>query len=193
MWDKLRAIEERYEELSRRLCDPDVLADPEKLKAYSKEQADLDETVQTYRQYKQTVSALRGAKDLFEERLDDEMREWVKAEVETLSGQKEQLEARLQVLLLPRDPNDDKNVIVEIRGAAGGEEASLFAADLFRMYTRYAERQGWRVEMIDAHPTDLGGFKEVIFTVQGRGAYSRLKFESGAHRVQRVPTTESGG
>lgn len=193
MWEKLQAIEERYEELGRRLCDPAVLADPEKLKAYSKEQADLEETVQTYRRYKQTVSALREAKNLFEERLDDEMREWVKNEVDALTSEKEQLEDRLQVLLLPRDPNDEKNVIMEIRAAAGGEEASLFAADLFRMYTRYAERQGWRVEMIDAHPTDLGGFKEVIFTVQGRGAYSRLKFESGAHRVQRIPATESGG
>ncbi|MBX6394292.1 MAG: peptide chain release factor 1 [Alicyclobacillaceae bacterium] len=193
MWEKLQAIEERYEDLSRRLCDPEVLADPAKLKAYSKEQADLEETVQTYRKYKQIVSALREAKEMFEERLDDEMREWVKKEVESLTAQKEELEAQLQVLLLPKDPNDDKNVIMEIRGAAGGEEASLFAADLFRMYTRYAERQGWRVEMVDAHPTDLGGFKEVIFTVQGRGAYSRLKFESGAHRVQRIPATESGG
>ncbi|ADG07864.1 peptide chain release factor 1 [Kyrpidia tusciae] len=193
MWDKLQAIEERYEDLGRRLCDPDVLADPEKLRTYSKEQADLEETVQTYREYKQVVSALREAKEMFEERLDEEMREWVKSEIAALGHRREELEAKLQILLLPRDPNDDKNVIVEIRGAAGGEEASLFAADLFRMYTRYAERQGWRVEMIDSHPTDLGGFKEVVFSVQGRGAYSRLKFESGAHRVQRVPTTESGG
>ncbi|MCL6576600.1 peptide chain release factor 1 [Kyrpidia sp.] len=193
MWDKLQAIEERYEDLSRRLCDPDVLADPEKLRTYSKEQADLEETVQTYREYKQVVSALREAKEMFEERLDEEIREWVKSEIAALGHRREELEAKLQILLLPRDPNDDKNVIVEIRGAAGGEEASLFAADLFRMYTRYAERQGWRVEMIDSHPTDLGGFKEVVFSVQGRGAYSRLKFESGAHRVQRVPTTESGG
>lgn len=169
MWDKLQAIEERYEDLGRRLCDPDVLADPEKLRTYSKEQADLEETVQTYREYKRVVSALREAKEMFEERLDEEMREWVKSEIAALGQRREELEAKLQILLLPRDPNDDKNVIVEIRGAAGGEEASLFAADLFRMYTRYAERQGWRVEMLDSHPTDLGGFKEVVFSVQGRG------------------------
>jgi peptide chain release factor 1 len=130
---------------------------------------------------------------MLEEKLDDEMRELVKAEIEELTASKEVLEERIKILLLPKDPNDEKNVIVEIRGAAGGEEAALFAANLYRMYTRYAERQGWKVELLEANATGLGGFKEVVFSIQGRGAYSRLKYESGAHRVQRVPETESGG
>lgn len=128
-----------------------------------------------------------------EEKLDDEMREMVKMEIAELAKRKEQLEDRLKILLLPKDPNDDKNVIVEIRGAAGGDEAALFASDLFRMYTRYAERHGFKVEVLEANPTDIGGYKEIVFSVSGRGAYSKLKFESGAHRVQRIPATESGG
>jgi peptide chain release factor 1 len=127
------------------------------------------------------------------EKLDDEMKELVKMELEELTARKEELEERLRVLMLPKDPNDDKNVIVEIRGAAGGDEAALFAADLYRMYTKYADAQGWRTEVLDANLSDLGGFKEIVFQVNGKGAYSKLKFESGAHRVQRVPATESGG
>ncbi|GAB6935019.1 MAG: peptide chain release factor 1 [Bacillota bacterium] len=193
MLERLEAVVARYEELSRLLCEPDVVNDPEKLRTYAKEQADLEETVTTYRAYKRVCEELAEAKAMLEEKLDDELRALVKEEIAALSEQKEALEAQLKVLLLPKDPNDEKNVIVEIRAAAGGEESALFAADLFRMYTRYAERKGYRTEILEAHPTDLGGFKEVIFTVQGRGAYSRLKFESGAHRVQRVPVTESGG
>ncbi|MDN4592796.1 peptide chain release factor 1 [Polycladomyces subterraneus] len=193
MLDRLESIRERYEELSQLLCDPRVINNPELLRKYSKEQADLEEKYQAYNEYKQVIEQLGDARAMLQEKLDDEMYELVKAEIDELSDRKEQLEERLRILLLPKDPNDEKNVIVEIRGAAGGEEAALFAADLFRMYTRYAERQGWKTEVLDANPTGLGGFKEVIFSVQGHGAYSRLKYESGAHRVQRVPETESGG
>ncbi|MBA4495940.1 peptide chain release factor 1 [Paenactinomyces guangxiensis] len=193
MLERLEGIHQRYEELSRLLCDPEVINDPKKLRAYSKEQAGLEEQNQAYLEYKQVVDQLQDAKTMLEEKLDDEMRELVKLEIEELTARKKELEERLKVLLLPKDPNDDKNVIVEIRGAAGGEEAALFAADLYRMYTRFAERQGWKVELLEANATGLGGFKEVIFSIQGHGAYSRLKYESGAHRVQRVPSTESGG
>jgi peptide chain release factor 1 len=191
--DRLEAIHKRYEELSQLLCDPEVIGDAKKLREYSKEQAGLEEQNQAYLEYKQVVEQLEDAKTMLEEKLDDEMRDLVKMEIEELSERKEALEERIRILLLPKDPNDEKNVIVEIRGAAGGDEAALFAADLYRMYTRYAERQGWKVEVLEASSTGLGGFKEVVFSIQGRGAYSRLKYESGAHRVQRVPETESGG
>lgn len=193
MLDRLETVVNRYEELSQLLCDPDIINDPKKLRQYSKEQSDLEETVQKYREHKDVVQQLDDSKSMLEEKLDDEMREMVKMEIDDLTRRKGELEQQLKVLLLPKDPNDDKNVIVEIRGAAGGEEAALFAADLYRMYTRYAERHGFKTEMIEANYTDIGGFKEVIFTVQGKGAYSRLKYESGAHRVQRIPSTESGG
>jgi len=159
----------------------------------SKEHADLEKQNQAYLDYKQIVEQLQEAKEMQNDKLDDEMKELVKAEIEELTTRKQELEEEIRLLLLPKDPNDDKNVIVEIRGAAGGEEAALFAADLYRMYTRFAERQGWKVELLDANATGLGGFKEVIFSIQGKGAYSQLKYESGAHRVQRIPSTESGG
>lgn len=193
MIDRLQSLEDRYNKLTDLLCDPAVIADPAKLRTYSKEQSDLEETVQVYRDYKKTAQALADSKAMLGEKLDDEMRDLVKLEIEELSEKEEQLKDQLTILLLPKDPNDDKNVIVEIRGAAGGDEAALFAGDLYRMYTRFAERQGWKTEVIESSPTELGGFKEVIFMITGKGAYSKLKFESGAHRVQRVPATESGG
>lgn len=193
MIDRLQSLEDRYNKLTEFLCDPNVIGDPSKLRTYSKEQSDLAETVQVYREYKKTVQALADAKSMLGEKLDEEMRDLVKLEIEELSEKEEQLKNQLTILLLPKDPNDDKNVIVEIRGAAGGDEAALFAGDLYRMYIRFAERQGWKTEVIESSPTELGGFKEVIFMITGKGAYSKLKFESGAHRVQRVPATESGG
>jgi peptide chain release factor 1 len=193
MYDRLQAHEDRYEELSQLLCDPAVAADPKKLRDYSKEQSQLEETVQCYREYKDVTDQLNDAKSMLEEKLDDEMKEMVKMEIADLSPRKLELEERLKILLLPKDPNDEKNVIVEIRGAAGGDEASLFAGDLYRMYTRYADSKGWKTEVIEASPNDVGGYKEIIFSINGRGAYSRLKYESGAHRVQRIPETESGG
>jgi peptide chain release factor 1 len=193
VFERLSAVEERYEEVTNLLCDPDVINDTKRLRELSKEQSSLEETVVVYREYKSVVSQLEDAKAMLEEKLDDEMREMVKMEISDLSKRKEHLEGRLKILLLPKDPNDEKNVIMEIRGAAGGDEAALFAADLFRMYTRYAERHGFKVEVLEANPTDIGGYKEIVFSVSGRGAYSKLKFESGAHRVQRIPATESGG
>lgn len=193
MLDRLQSIVDRYEELNELLCDPDVVSDPDKLRQYSKEQSDLQDKYEAYKQYKAVSDQLADAKSMLEENLDAEMREMVRQEIDELSAQEAKLAEEIRLLLLPTDPNDEKDVIVEIRGAAGGDEASLFAADLYRMYTRYAERQGWKTEILEANYTELGGFKEVIFTIQGKGAYSRLKYESGAHRVQRIPTTESGG
>ena len=193
MFDRLEAVLRRYEELEQALSDPSILQDMEKLRQYGKEQADLADTVAAYKEYKRTIGEWQDAKEMLNEKLDDEMREMVKLEIAELVERKDELEKALTILLLPKDKNDDKNVIVEIRGAAGGDEAALFAGDLYRMYGRFVERKGWRVELIDANFTDIGGVKEVVFSVQGKGAYSQLKFESGAHRVQRVPSTESGG
>jgi peptide chain release factor 1 len=193
MIDRLQAIEDRYNKLSELLCDPAVASDPKKLRDYGKEQSDLEEIVTVFREYKEVRKGLSDAKAMLEEKLDDEMRELVKAEIDELSEREEELRERLTILMLPKDPMDDKNVIMEIRGAAGGDEAALFAADLFKMYSAYAERQGWKTEVLDTSYTDLGGFREVVFMITGKGAYSKLKFESGAHRVQRVPETETGG
>jgi len=191
--DRLQSLADRYEKLSELLCDPDVTNDTKKLREYSKEQSDLQESYEAYTEYKSVVEQYEAARAMQNEKLDEEMRELVKMELEELTERKEELEARINILMLPKDPNDDKNVIVEIRGAAGGDEAALFASDLYRMYSKYADVQGWRTEIMDVNMNDLGGFKEIIFMVNGKGAYSKLKYESGAHRVQRIPTTESGG
>jgi peptide chain release factor 1 len=193
MLDRLQAVIERYDQLNELLCDPDVASNPQRLRDYSKEQSSLEDLYQASVEYKQVVEQWGDARQMLEEKLDDDMRELVKVELDELSERKEQLEQDIRILMLPKDPNDEKNVIVEIRGAAGGDEAALFAADLYRMYTKYADSHGWRTSILDASYNDLGGFKEVIFMVDGKGAYSKLKYESGAHRVQRIPTTESGG
>ncbi|KEO83365.1 peptide chain release factor 1 [Tumebacillus flagellatus] len=193
MIDKLQSIEDRYNQLSEWLCDPAVASDPAKLRQYGKEQSDLEEIVAVFREYKDVFNGLADAKAMLEEKLDDEMRDLVKMEISELSEREEVLKEKLTILLLPKDPLDDKNVIVELRGAAGGDEAALFATDLFKMYTAYAERQGWKTEVIDVSYTELGGYREMVFSINGKGAYSKLKWESGAHRVQRVPATESGG
>lgn len=193
MFDKLQALADRYEKLSELLCDPDVASDPKRLRDLSKEQSDLQGAHDAYTEYKQVSEQLDDAKLMQGEKLDDEMREMVKMEIEELSARKTELEEKMRILLLPKDPNDDKNVIVEIRGAAGGDEAALFAYELYRMYTKFADSQGWKVELMEFTENDLGGFKEVIFSINGKGAYSKLKYESGAHRVQRIPVTESGG
>jgi peptide chain release factor 1 len=193
MFDRLRALEDRYEKLNQLLSDPEVISDSNKLRDYSKESSDLEETVQTYRQYKEAESQLKDAKAMLEEEPDSDMKDMIRAEINDLNEEIEKLEARLKILLIPKDPNDDKNVIVEIRGAAGGDEAALFAGDLYKMYSRYSEAQGWKTELIEASPSEVGGYKEIIFMVNGKGAYSKLKYENGAHRVQRVPETESGG
>ncbi|ASB86995.1 peptide chain release factor 1 [Bacillus sonorensis] len=193
MLDRLKSIEDRYEKLNELLSDPEVVNDPKKLREYSKEQSDLQETVEVYRRYRSASEQLNDAKAMLEEKLDPEMRDMVKEEISELQEEIETLTDQLKVLLIPKDPNDDKNVIMEIRGAAGGEEAALFAGNLYRMYTRYAELQGWKTEVMEANTTGTGGYKEIIFMINGNGAYSRLKYENGAHRVQRVPETESGG
>ncbi|MEC3658531.1 peptide chain release factor 1 [Bacillus velezensis] len=193
MLDRLQSIEQRYEKLNELLSDPEVVNDPKKLREYSKEQSDIQETVEVYRQYRDASEQLADAKAMLEEKLDADMRDMVKEEISELQGETETLSERLKVLLIPKDPNDDKNVIMEIRGAAGGEEAALFAGNLYRMYSRYAEIQGWKTEVMEANVTGTGGYKEIIFMITGKGAYSKLKYENGAHRVQRVPETESGG
>ncbi|WP_400244062.1 peptide chain release factor 1 [Niallia sp. JL1B1071] len=193
MFDRLQAVEDRYEKLNELLSDPEIVNDTKKLRDYSKEQSDIQETVEVYREYKEVKEQHLEAKMMLEEKLDSEMREMVKEELDETATRIEELEARLKILLIPKDPNDDKNVIMEVRGAAGGDEAALFAGDLFRMYSRFAEAQGWKMEVIDASSTGVGGYKEIIFMINGKGAYSKLKFENGAHRVQRVPETESGG
>ncbi|HFK1404722.1 TPA: peptide chain release factor 1 [Bacillus cereus] len=193
MLDRLQAVENRYEKLNELLSDPEVISDTNKLREYSKEQSDIQETVEVYCEYKDVREQLKDAKAMLEEKLDAEMRDMVKEEVSELESQEKTLSERLKILLVPKDPNDDKNVIVEVRGAAGGDEAALFAGDLYRMYSRYAEVQGWKTEIIEASYTELGGYKEIIFMINGKGAFAKLKFENGAHRVQRVPETESGG
>jgi peptide chain release factor 1 len=193
MLEKLDQIAGRYDELMRLMSDPAVAQDYERVAQYAKERADLEDVVTAYRDYKATGEELEETKTLLTDDADPELREMAEEEIAHLQARLDELEARLQQLLIPKDPRDDKNVIIEIRAGAGGDEAGLFAADLCRMYTRYAERQGWKTEMLSAHSTGVGGFKEVIFDVKGRGPFSRFKFESGVHRVQRVPITESSG
>ena len=193
MLDKLAKIEERYEELNRLMADPEVAVDHERMAELAREQAALEELVQSYRRYRAVEKELADTRALLEDETDPEMVELARSEAGKLEKELEELERKLRLMLLPRDPNDEKNVIMEIRAGAGGDEAGLFAADLYRMYNRYAEAKGWKTELLNAHSTGIGGFKEVIFRVQGRGAYSRLKYESGVHRVQRVPVTESQG
>jgi len=193
MFERLQAVEDRYDHLNEMLSDPAVVSDMTKLREYSIEQSGLQEKVEVYRDYKHAKAELKSAKEMLNESLDDEMKELVKMEVSELEDQIGSFEGKLKLLLVPKDPNDNKNVIMEIRGAAGGDEAALFAGSLFRMYSRFAETNHWKVEVLDSSPTELGGFKEIIFLINGTGAYSKLKYENGAHRVQRVPETESGG
>jgi peptide chain release factor 1 len=193
MFDKLRQLEERYAELHRRLSEPQVIGQASEYARTAKAAAELSEVVEKFGDYKGVLQRLSEARHILAEDADREMRELAQAEVDALVAQQGRLEEELRALLLPRDPNDDRNVFVEIRAGAGGDEAALFAADLARMYTKYAERQKWKVEVMDSHPTGVGGFKEIIFFIQGKGAWSRLKFERGVHRVQRVPATEASG
>lgn len=193
MLEKLQAVEDKYLELESLIADPATIADIDRWQRFNKEHAMLTPVVEKFREYKDIVKNIAEDKAMFAEAIDDEMRHLIEAELAELLLRKEALDQELPILLLPKDPNDDKNVIVEIRGGVGGEEAALFAGDLFRMYAKFAEKQGWRTEIIDANATEIGGFKEVSFMVTGFGAYSKLKYESGTHRVQRVPVTESGG
>lgn len=192
MFSKLEGVEQRYLEVEKLLSDPDIVGDRAAFQKYAKEHADLSKIVTVYREYRDVENQLQGSYELLKES-DPDLKEMAKAEIEELEPQKEKLENDLKILLLPKDLNDDKNIILEIRAGTGGDEAALFAAELFRMYGRYAEIRGWQVEIMDHNSTGVGGMKEVIAMIHGQGAYSVFKFESGTHRVQRVPETETQG
>ncbi len=192
MLEKLAGIEARYEELEQLMATPEVASDYHRVAEYAQERSHLEPIIEAYREYKVVLAQIEEANSLLEGD-DPELRQLAEEELDSLAARQKALEQQLHVMLLPKDPRDSKNVIMEIRAGTGGDEAGLFAADLFRMYTRYAEARGWSVEILSTNETGVGGFKEVIFRIQGRGAYSRLKYESGVHRVQRVPVTESQG
>ena len=193
MFERLSEFVNRHEELSLLINDPDIIADQGKWRALMKEYSDITPIAEKYTEYKNTQKNIEEAIEMLEEKPDEELKSLLKDELSENRERLAEIEEELKLLLIPKDPNDDKNVIMEIRGGAGGDEAALFAGSLFRMYNKYAERNGWQAELMSASERDLGGFKEVCFMITGRGAYSRLKYESGVHRVQRVPETESGG
>ncbi|KGG79850.1 peptide chain release factor 1 [Caloranaerobacter azorensis H53214] len=193
MLEKLKFLEEKYKDLSMKISDPEIINKRSEWQKYVKEHAEIEPIVMKYREYTAVSKQLDEAKEMLKEKLEDDFKDMVKEEIKELTEKKEKLTEELKLLLIPKDPNDEKNVIVEIRAGAGGDEAGIFAGDLLRMYTRYAERQGWKVEIMSSNEQGVGGFKEVIFMIKGKGAYSRLKYESGVHRVQRIPVTESGG
>ncbi len=190
MFEKLESVEKRYEELTTKISDPAVIADNNEWRKLVKEHSSIEDVVNKYREYKQTVNNMKEAEEMMN---DSELKELAEEEYYSSKERLEKIEEELKILLIPKDPNDDKSVICEIRGGAGGEEAALFAGTLFRMYSMYAERKHWKIEILNENETELGGYKEISFMVTGKGAYSRLKFESGVHRVQRVPDTESSG
>ncbi|HEY1419589.1 MAG TPA: peptide chain release factor 1 [Candidatus Dormibacteraeota bacterium] len=193
MIDRLEGIARRYREIENEMGRPEVASDHEQLTKLAREQRSLRETYQTFEAFKKAQHELESARDLLRHEKDPEMQEYLHAEEHRAAAQAAELDEKLKVLLLPKDPNDDRDVIVEIQGAEGGEEAALFAGDLFRMYTKWAEKKGWKIEVVDASPSEKGGFDKIVFEVHGSGAYSQLKFEGGVHRVQRVPKTEAQG
>ncbi|MBR4283118.1 MAG: peptide chain release factor 1 [Anaerotignum sp.] len=193
MFDRLAEIENKYENLADQINDPDIISNQTEWRKLMKEYSDMTPIVEKYREYRAAKESIEESLMMLEEKLDDDFRELVKEELAENKAKVETLKQEITILLLPKDPNDEKNVIVEIRGGVGGDEAALFAERLFRMYARYAERRKWRVEIMSFNESELGGYKEISFMIKGQGAYSRLKFESGVHRVQRVPVTESGG
>lgn len=193
MWDKLKSVESRFQELAAMLSQPEIIMNRELFSRYSKEHKDLEEIVATYRAHLKAKEELKGSKELLDLEKDAELKSMAEEEVRLLEKELEALEKHLQLLLLPKDPNDDKNVILEIRAGAGGDESGIFTGELFRLYTRYAEIKRWKVEILQANNADAGGYKEVIAMVTGQGAFSKLKYERGVHRVQRVPATESQG
>ncbi|ESE30439.1 peptide chain release factor 1 [Eubacterium brachy ATCC 33089] len=194
MFDKLSFISDKYNALTDKVSDPQIIADQSKWQKYAKELSELEPIVKKFQEYQQVKKSIAESKELLNESSsDEELRELAKLELSEMEDKVEPLEEELKVLLLPKDPNDEKNVILEIRAGTGGDEAALFGADLFRMYSRYAERRGWKTELMEMNETGIGGIKEAVLLIKGKGAYSRLKYESGAHRVQRVPETESSG
>jgi peptide chain release factor 1 len=193
MFTKLSELEKKYEDISEKINDPDIINDNSLWRKLMKEHSDITPIMEKYKEYKTALQAIEDAKEMLSENLDDDMKQLAKEELSENQANIEKYTEELKILLLPKDPNDDKNVIVEIRGGAGGDESAIFAGDLFRMYTRYAEIHHWKTELMSSNPSEAGGFKEVTFLISGQGAYSRLKYESGVHRVQRVPETESQG
>jgi peptide chain release factor 1 len=193
MLDRLEIIERRYQELNEQMATPEVASDLKQLQVLAQERASIESLVTKYRKYKATSKSLEETRAMLSDGLDEEMTALVKQEIEKLESQQDHLLQEIKLALLPKDPNDDKDIIMEIRAGAGGDEASLFAADLFRMYSRYAQSKGWEIDIIDSNEIGIGGFKEIILEIKGKGAFSRLKYERGVHRVQRVPTTESSG
>lgn len=193
MLDQLEKIEKRYQKLEKQIASPEVVSDLKQLQALAQERSSLEAIVMKYRKYKDTTKTLEETKDILTEELDEDMKALVAQEIESLESQSERQLQELKLALLPKDANDDRDIIMEIRAGTGGEEAGLFAADLFRMYSHYAQARGWPIDIIDVNETGIGGIREIIFEIKGRGAFSRLKYERGVHRVQRVPTTESSG
>ena len=193
MWDRLEQIERHYEELNRQIARPEIATDPKQLQTLAQEKASIEDLVTKYRAYKATAKELEETRAMLAGRLDEDMSALVKQEIENLEAKLDRQFDQLKLAFLPKDANDERDIIVEIRAGAGGDEAGLFAADLFRMYTRYAQAKGWKVDIIDSNESGIGGFKEIIFEIKGKGAFSRLKYERGVHRVQRVPITESSG
>lgn len=193
MLEKLKVLEDKFSELSEKVADPEIISDQPTWQKLMKETSDLEPIVMKYREFREVSQTIAESKQILEEESDEDLRELAKMELSEAEGEIGAIEADLKILLVPKDPNDDKNVIVEVRGGAGGDEAALFAGDLFRMYSRYAERRGWKTALMTSNDTGVGGYKEVSFMIKGKGAYSRLKYESGVHRVQRIPSTESGG
>jgi peptide chain release factor 1 len=193
MLDKLKKIEARYQELDEQMANPEITQDIKQLQSLAQERAGIEDLVSKYREYKGTLKPLAETRAMLNDGLDEEMTSLVKQEIAELESQESRLLQEIKLALLPRDRNDDKDIIIEIRAGAGGDEAGLFAADLFRMYSRYAQNRNWQIEIIDANQSDIGGFKEIVFEIKGKGAFSRLKYERGVHRVQRVPVTESSG
>lgn len=193
MFDKVELIEDKYKDLTQKIGDPEVINRQSEWQKYIKDHAELEPIVMKYREYKELVSGIEESKQILQEESDEELRELAKMELSELEEKLPSIQDELKILLVPKDPNDEKDVIVEIRGGAGGDEAALFAGTLFRMYCRYAESRRWKIELMSSNETGVGGYKEVSFSIKGKGAYSRLKYESGVHRVQRIPATESGG
>ena len=193
MFEKLEALEEKYLVLEKKISDPEVIKDMDSWRKYCKESSDLTPIIEKYHEYKKAKQTIADDKEMLSDGQDKDMEELIRAELAEAEDDLKRCSQELKILILPKDPNDEKNVIMEIRGGTGGDEAALFAADLMRMYSMYAESRRWKIDILSSNPTDIGGYKEVCFSVEGQGAYSRLKFESGVHRVQRVPSTESGG
>lgn len=193
MLEKLAAIEQIFKELTEKMADPGLAVDRQEYQKVAKRRSDLEEIVEAYHSYLHILEQIKSTKEILRDETDEEMRELATLELDSLNSSLEETEVELKKLLIPKDPNDEKNVIVEIRAGTGGDEAALFAGNLYRMYSHYAEVRRWKQEILSANPTELGGFKEIIFMIEGKGAYSRLKYESGVHRVQRVPETEAGG